>query len=511
MRSTSPKRALRHALLWVALQAGGAPCGPATAWVASVGAIAAVSSPAAAQSSGGYGRPGGSGPSGAYRSYGGYDRRPAVGSGGYGRPSGPSIGGFGLNSSRGGDRAISRRASNQALQDYRASQAPLASPPISADRRPSTGWGSGYGATAPTQRRPPAAGRGDSAYAPGYAGSAPRFGAWDAVLAWSLLNSLSRPQSASYFQGNRDDPRYAEWRSEADRAAASDPAVAQKLAELDKLMAQNKARPADPNTAAAGSEGAGVILVVVLVGAGVLGGLWVLRRRSAAIAGAGPTSAARSSSGLPPPPGLSGSAASRFRVGMAFPADPAPFLLAAGATKVTPPASSGMINVEALGLIADGAVSLHRLYLPGREAFFMLHLGAGGTPDECRYFSLLDQVAPTTRDEWGFWLAPADGMIGWPQFQTKDGKTYDRVWAPGSSRVQPRQQAETLQDLGGITERKLQAMLYGAQTGAAPPAPAVEYVMVCAVEQGAEAWVEVHAGIDISPAALTLPAVPLDS
>jgi hypothetical protein len=34
---------------------------------------------------------------------------------------------------------------------------------------------------------------------------------------------------------------------------------------------------------------------------------------------------------------------------------------------------------------------------------------------------------------------------------------------------------------------------------------------VCAVEKGDEAWVEVYAGIDISPAALMLPAVPLDS
>ena len=40
---------------------------------------------------------------------------------------------------------------------------------------------------------------------------------------------------------------------------------------------------------------------------------------------------------------------------------------------------------------------------------------------------------------------------------------------------------------------------------------AVEYVLVCAVEQGDEAWVEVYAGIDINPAPLTLPAVPLDS
>jgi hypothetical protein len=76
--------------------------------------------------------------------------------------------------------------------------------------------------------------------------------------------------------------------------------------------------------------------------------------------------------------------------------------------------------------------------------------------------------------------------------------------------VAPRQQVETLQDLGGTTQRKIQAMLYGAHTDAAPPAPQVEYVLVCAVEQGDEAWIEVHAGIDINPATLTLPALPLD-
>jgi hypothetical protein len=101
-------------------------------------------------------------------------------------------------------------------------------------------------------------------------------------------------------------------------------------------------------------------------------------------------------------------------------------------------------------------------------------------------------------------------MIGWPQFETKNGKTYDRVWAPGSSRVAPRQQIETVQDTVGTIERKIQTMLYGAPSGAAPPAPEVEYVLVCAIEQGDEAWIEVYVGIDVNPASLTLPAVPLD-
>jgi len=332
---------------------------------------------------------------------------------------------------------------------------------------------------------------------------------WDAVLAWSLLNSLSRPQSVTYFQENRDDPRYAQWRAEADRKAQDDPAVAQKLAELDNLMTQSKAQPALPRTSPSDNEGSGFLVIVVFFGGALLVGLWLLRRRSASVAGAGPMGAGRALSGGPAPRGLAGSEASRFRVGMTFPADPSPFLLASGVTKVKPPEADGMISVEAVGLIADGGVMLHRLYLPGREMFFMLHLGSGGAPDECRFFSLLDQITPASQEEWGFWLDPAQGMIGWPQFQTKDGKLYDRVWAPGSSRVPPRQQVETLQELSGTTERKIQAMLYGASTGAAAPAPQAEYVLVGAIERGDEAWVEVHAGIDINPASLSLPAVPL--
>jgi hypothetical protein len=159
-------------------------------------------------------------------------------------------------------------------------------------------------------------------------------------------------------------------------------------------------------------------------------------------------------------------------------------------------------------LLEDAGVQLNRLYLPGRTAFFQLHLGSDGAPDECRYFSRLDEVQPASQAEWGEWLDPAQGMIGWPAFQTKDGKSYDRAWAPGHARIPPRQQNETIQTLGGVTRRQLQAMLYAGPTGAVPPAPASEYVMAAAVQDGAQAWVEIHAGIDINPASLTLPPIP---
>jgi Protein of unknown function (DUF2491) len=489
----SMNRTLRLVLIWLVLAAG-PPAALSLPCLLVIAVFTATPSPAVAQTSGGYSRPSGG------SSFGGFDRRPSIG--GFGAPSASSFGAFG-----GGDLAISRRASSQALRNYRASQA---QPPALTTRRPSSGWDDSTWGTAPLPRRPPPAGWGGSVYAPGYAGSAPRFGAWDAVLASSLLNSLSRPQSVAYFQENRNDPSYAQWRAEAERKAQNDPAVAQKLAELDTLMAQ-KAQPTSTGAAMPEAAGTNLMIVVVFFGSAVLMGLWLLRRRAGAIAGAGSIGAPRGVSGGPAPPGLSGSAASRFRVGMTFPVDPSAFLLAAGATKVKPPEADAMISVDAVGLITDSGVALHRLYLPGRQAFFMLHLGRDGLPDECRYFTLLDQITPASQDEWGFWLDPAEGMIGWPQFQTKDGKVYDRVWSPGGARVPPRQQVETVQDLSGTTQRRLQSMLYGAHTGAAPPAPSVEYVLVYAIEQGDEAWVEVSAGIDINPAALALPAVPLSS
>ncbi|HET9018899.1 MAG TPA: DUF2491 family protein [Acetobacteraceae bacterium] len=434
---------------------------------------------AEATKSGGYSRPGGS--------YGGA-RRPSTGSGGgYSRP--------GTSGFSGGDRSMSRSYSGQALQQYRKQ---LEAPPGA--RRPSTSGGDTFlpqPRRPPTQYAPPPAGGWGGAP---YAGGQSRFGAWDAVMLWALLNSLNTPGHTQFFRDNRDNPDYQAWRREADRHAAQDPALAGQLAELDRRVTQ----PGEPAAEASrrpatGTGGGGVVILVIIIGGAVFLVLWYLRRRAS---GPHPPAA---------PPGLGGSARSRFRVGMTFPFDPSPFLLAMAATKVKPPPESGMISIEAIGLVTDGAVSLHRLYLPGRDAFLQLHLAESGEPDECRYFSRIDEVTPSSQDEWGFWLDPAQGMIGWPQFQAKDGKLYDRIWAPGEGRIAPREQAETVEDVQGTRTRKLLAMLYGAHTGAAPPAPDTEYLLVCAVDDAGQAWVEIFAGIDINPATLSLPSVALSA
>jgi hypothetical protein len=401
------------------------------------------------------------------------------------------------------------------LQDFRASVAPPTGP--SSNRQTSDAYGGGIwngGQRRPEPAAQPGSWWGQSRSYPTTSQqywAAPRqYGAWDAVMLWSLLNAVTSTRSNTFFRENQADPGFLQWRADANRLAATDPAIAGKLAQLDRQIGQGPSGASAAQHAANGpaitsDRDPGMVLVILVVGGALFAGLWLMRRR-----------AASTSSPKPPSPvgGLSGSTQTRLRVGMTIPLDASPFILASGVTKVIPPAEGAMVSIQAVGLVSDGTspsggVALHRLYLPGQKSFFQLHLETSGQPDECRYFSLVDQVTPANRDEWAFWLDPAEGMIGWPEFQTKDGKVYGRAWASGGSRVPPRDQIETLRDVSGDGLRTLHAMMYAGATRAAPPAPATEYILVEAVEQGGQAWVDVYSGIDINPAALALPPVPL--
>ncbi|HYD68093.1 DUF2491 family protein [Azospirillum sp.] len=456
------------------------------------------------------------------------------------------------------DRELSRRQSGEALERYRAPRpdagggfpAPTpTAPPPGARRhgqsddwggyRSPGGWGGGWGSGWGGSRGTGWGGGWGGGWAggwrpPGYAyNSPPRFGIWDGLFLWFLLDNLTRPGYADFFHNQRGDPGYQQWREEAERRAQGDAELRAKLDQLDRQLAEKQGQPADPSylppgtprevaiadarpvsdTGNAGDDagggfGGGFLILVLLAGGGVLVMLWLARRRmTPRAAGAAPASGPLDTAGKILRAKVSGEAyaPSLFRVGMTLTADPTPFILAGGATKVTAPdMGGGLVSVEAVGRLTAGNTTLHRLYLPGGRSFFQLHLGADGRPDECRYFSLIDEVSPASQEEWAFWLDPAEGMIGWPEFQTKDGKLYARQWAPGTARIAPHDFAETRTEGGGERARRLHAMLYAAPTGAPAPAPETEYVLVAAVEDAGQAWVEVHAGIDVNPATLSL-------
>ncbi|MBK1694830.1 hypothetical protein CKO09_08770 [Chromatium weissei] len=197
-----------------------------------------------------------------------------------------------------------------------------------------------------------------------------------------------------------------------------------------------------------------------------------------------------------------------FRIGMTLPVDPSLFILAAPYSAITAPeaaTTSGLLSVEHIGTVESAGLVWYRLYVSGGQGFFQLHLNADGQPDECRYFSHWDEVAPADGEEWALWLDAHEGMIGWPTFATKEGQHYQRHWSPGTTRLAPRQLTETLETAGtAMSPRHEQTMLYARPTGAIAPAPVTEYLLISAVEQNEAAWIALWIGIDLPIAALQL-------
>ncbi|WP_376966359.1 DUF2491 family protein [Azospirillum sp. A26] len=579
------------------LTAPAAPAPLAATVIAAVTAAAVTLTPAEAEaragsssrSSGGYSRPsrtpsiGSSGGSGGY-SRPSTSRTPSTGSGGgwfsggssnssggYARPgnSAPSVA---APPTSAGDRTFSQQGSADALNRYRTKQeadrtppAQPGAPPPAASTQGRTGgssssggssWGWGWGGSSyrtPSTRPAPANPYGGYGWSPPpYTVSAPRrFGVWDGLFLWFMLDTLTRPGHAAFFHNNADDPGYREWRQEADRLARDNAELRGKLDQLDQSVAAQAGTPrqagqlppdvpadlarADSASSASSVDSASAAQAsrssghgfwwwgLLLLGAAVLFLLWRARRRmdapskpnAVADSPVSKGSGAKGGSDVP----LFGTlgnyvnqklggktySPSLFRLGMTVTIDPTPFLLAESATKVKAPdtGTDRLVSIEAVGTVTSGPATVYRLHLPG-GGFFQIHLGPDGQPDECRYFTPIDSVTPSDEGEWGFWLDDAEGMIGWPEFQTKDGKLYPRIWQPGASRIQPFTLSEARQTLRGTETVTSQSMLYGAPTNAGDPAPATEYILVEAVERAGRASVEIAAGIDVNPASLSL-------
>lgn len=401
---------------------------------------------------------------------------------------------------------MARSSSRRALDSYRADPQQSTD---SAPRRPSS-WSSGSGRYGGWGARTPSYGDTAGDYRlrgwsmpPAYARSAgERFGPWSAVLLWGLLDTLSRPGHAEFFHHHYDDPGYRAWRTEADEQARNNPELGQKLHDLDSHLAALEGQPRNPgylppdvDQPEESSSFPALLLIAVCVLVVYLG--W--RYLSGDIAKGKKTMLGHSQR-TPYRPKW-------FRVGMTVPVDPSLFILAESCTSVRSPeaaTASGLISVSSLGVALSDGLSWHRLYLSA-TSFFQVHLDEQGNPDECRYFSLLDEITPADQDEWGFWLDRTEGMIGWPEFQTKDGKIYQRVWTPGGGqRSAPREIDEIVETAEGSRNRRQQAMLYARETGATAPAPKTEYLLASAIEQDGAAWVAIHVGIDVSISALQL-------
>lgn len=425
-----------------------------------------------------------------------------------------------------GDLSQSRAASGRALKDYRSEQeynAQFRKQPQSA---PDRSEGSGV-PRVPRESYDQWSNRRSTYYGdrgwrtPDYAWqSRPSFGAWDALWLWFLLDTLNKPGHAAFFHNHTTDPGYLEWRKEADKLAQDNPELKAKLAALDADLKARQIQPRDPaylppdanpkvalSAQKAVEPGSSfpwgtILLVSLLVGGGVALYVYAQQRRGQPVGILG-TYARNTLNRAPEQQRL-------FRVGMVVTIDEAPFILAGDRIAVKKPAEAGesRAGAEAIGQLGAGANALYRVYVTG--GFFQIHLDRGGQPDECRWFSQFDEFTPAGRggpedgDSWAFWLDEEQGQVGWPEFQTPDGQLYERAWAPGRERTPPVRFEEALTDLQGSRVVRHDMMLYQRPTGLDAPAPETEYALLDVVEDGEEASLRIHVGVDINPASLSL-------
>ncbi len=488
-----------------------------------------------ARASGGYSRPGGSSRTPSFGG-GGSFRTPSFsgGSGGYSRPSPSYARPSWTPPSSPGDRSFSQDRSGAAFNSYRNRQDTRQprdyTSSTSPQPRPAPQYTPQYSSRSYGFDRPGWFGnRGWSAPPAGYFGGSRSFGVWDGLFLGALLSNLGRAGSGEFFHNNQNDPGYQQWRQEADQQAQGNAELRAKLDELDRQLAERDAEPRTPGAlppdvppevakappartpGVPSHGGSGWVWAVLLAGGGGIAYLAYQRRPSSSGASGASAVPASPTNGLRGAANLlrhklsgEGYAPSKFRVGMTLALDPTPFILAGGSIKLPQPEGAGQVSVSAVGQVVSGNTRLVRLYLADGRSLIQLHLDAAGDPDECRLFGTIDEVTPADPGEWGAWLDPNEGMIGWPEFQTKDGKTYSRVWSPGGGRVSPRALTETIESPSGSRTVQSQAMLYAAPTGSPSPAPATEYIMVAALQDGGRAWVDIRAGIDLNPATLQL-------
>lgn len=396
-------------------------------------------------------------------------RSSSAGSGGFTRPSGPPP------SARtppvsGADRDFGRAASGRAFEEFqvrnRPPPQPVTPPAASLPPPPRGATGAPQG---PASVGAPAVGTG------GGGGTGSTFGG--AVIGSVIGNVLSDLVFS---------PRPRTPQASAPPVETAPPRTA-----LEPTPAPSRSAAAPQAPA---SSGGGGWLIWLLLALAVAAAWWWWRRRTASAA-------------APPVTPQHAMAAKetqdmtvRTSVGAMVMLDPTPFLLVGSALGITPP-RGGPVSVDAVSTLTGGPVPIERLYLGSDGSFIELIRDRSGGVERARWFGRLAEVQPADAEEWGFWLDDADGMIGWPVFQTQDGRQWQRVWGTGGGRARPFSLHEEREDLEHRAARDLEAMLYQRP---ADSGDTQLFLLVAAANTGPEAWVEVHVGLEINPMSLTL-------
>lgn len=151
-------------------------------------------------------------------------------------------------------------------------------------------------------------------------------------------------------------------------------------------------------------------------------------------------------------------------------------------------------------------VLLHPETEEGKVSYLLILQKGGETL--VRWFLPLDEVYPQNDDDWLFWIAEDDGMIGYPAFQPKAEvpeivpPLYKRTWNPGETRIAPIAWEETVYPDRYDPEQRFvvtrESMLYGRRVEGNFARD--ELILLSTVKEPDGEYIAVDIGIDIEPA-----------
>jgi hypothetical protein len=133
------------------------------------------------------------------------------------------------------------------------------------------------------------------------------------------------------------------------------------------------------------------------------------------------------------------------------------FILADGKLKIRGPQED--LYVTSYGQFRLGDYKGHRFYMGAGDKLFMLQVieNEKGQIDECKLFSLFDEIMPP---DWDFWLNDNDGSIGLSEFDIKDGTKYFRAWENESEQKAVCDQVGQITSLNHIPPVEIRESIY---------------------------------------------------
>ena len=195
------------------------------------------------------------------------------------------------------------------------------------------------------------------------------------------------------------------------------------------------------------------------------------------------------------------------------------FILYGDKLKMKPPATD--LAVIGIGTFAIGKFAGYRFYLKteGAEDFFMLQImKTPGSPtiDDCKFFSLWDEIYP---DGWDFWLGEDDGYIGYSAFDLQDSTRYFRVWEnPQAQKTVQDDGKEHITHIPPVDFQETtnfdpwgndthysnnESMLYGRELEGVTDGM-TEFLLVSCVSEGDDASVQLYVGVPVAPSTIKI-------